>query len=226
MLHIIPFTSLAYAMIDLSSESLAPAGRSTVRNAPRCAISHSTVFLHLLSPRYCTLPGTRVSRSPPSARPCRGPSTYDAGMNATGSIPRSLQTSDSIASTTPRDRGSLVRQPSLAKREALYVHARLAPSRTTTEHRAFEASALRGRAAAAAASASEGDASSPPPRARCAASDDAAAERGAMPRRFAAATGMGRGDCGDACRDDPAEPATACQRASMESGGGRLVESE
>ena len=110
-----------------------------------------------------------------------------------------------------------MRQPSLAKREALYVHARLAPSRTTTEHGAFEASALSGRAAAA--SVEERDASPPPRAGFMGASAAAAVIVGvAMRGRFAAMTGMARGDGVDACLTDRAEPGTACHRASIESG--------
>ena len=124
------------------------AGRGTATSAPRSTRRQSTTFRHVLPPWYATFPGTSVSSDPPSAKPCRGPWTYDSGMNATGVTPRSAHTSLSRARVRPRDSGRRVRQPCFAKSDAEKVHARFAPSRTTVSRGA--SSAFGGAAAAAA----------------------------------------------------------------------------
>ena len=104
------------------------------RVSMRDARSLRTVLRHRESPRYATLPGMSVSRLPPSARPCKGPSTYDSGMKAIGSTHNLLHTlSHSRASVTPLDRGRRVLHPSFEYNAAENVHAKFAPSKMTED---------------------------------------------------------------------------------------------
>ena len=112
-------------MIDLSSESLAPSVHCPQRapcSSPTAPCSSTCL------PRYCTLPGTVPGHR---SEAVQGPSTYDAGMNATGS-PSGPPNLRLHREHTP-DRGSLVRQPAWRRGGAVRPR-QVGAVRTTTEH--------------------------------------------------------------------------------------------